>query len=53
MARVMRDVVQIVALDADASKDISDSFGVKEFPTLLFYGQDKTAPVKFKDERKL
>ena len=53
LGKVLGPVVSIVAVNADTLKDVASNFGVKEFPTLLFFGQDKTNPVRFTGERKL
>jgi protein disulfide-isomerase A6 len=52
IARSIGDVVKISAIDGEFEKQIADMFAVKEYPTIVFFGQDKSSPRKFVDIRK-
>ncbi len=50
-AKALEGIVNIGAVDADANKDIAGQFGVQGFPTLKFFGENKSSPTDYGGER--
>jgi protein disulfide-isomerase A6 len=50
-AKALKGVVGIVAVDADAAKSLAGKYGVKGFPTIMLFGDDKSKPVPYEGER--
>lgn len=51
-AKALEGLVNIGAVDADTYKDLGGQYGIKGFPTLKFFGDNKSSPVDYQGERK-
>ena len=47
-ASILRGVVKVGAIDADKYRSIGGQYGVKGFPTIKIFGEDKQNPKDFK-----
>jgi len=47
-------VIEVIAVDADKHRDVGGPYGLKGFPTVVYYGVDKKKPFKpYQGERKV
>jgi protein disulfide-isomerase A6 len=51
-AKALKGIFKIGAIDADKEREISGKYGIKGFPTVKFFGEDKTKPEDYNTERK-
>ena len=51
LARGMGDIIKVGAVDATVQTEIAGSYGIHGYPTILFFGQDKTAPTRYENAR--
>lgn len=51
LAKSFEGIVNIGAVDADQYKDLGGQFGIKGFPTLKFFGENKSSPQDYSGER--
>jgi protein disulfide-isomerase A6 len=51
LARGMGNVVRVGAVDATVQTEIAGSYGIHGYPTILFFGQDKSAPKRYENAR--
>jgi len=50
-AEALKGIVKVGAIDSDAHKNTGGEYGVKGFPTIKLFGENKKAPVDFTGER--
>ena len=50
-AKHLKGVVKVGAIDTDKHGDIGGKYGIKGFPTLKFFGNDKKNPIDFNGGR--
>lgn len=50
-AKAMEGIVNVGAVDADAHRDIGGQYGVQGFPTIKFFGEDKSKPLDYSGGR--
>ena len=51
LARGMGEIVKVGAVDATVQTEIASSYGIHGYPTILFFGQDKSAPKRYENAR--
>lgn len=51
VAKSFEGIVNIGAVDMDAHPDVGSPYGIKGFPTLKFFGENKNSPSDYSGER--
>lgn len=50
-AKALEGIIHVGAVDMDANPSVGSPYGVKGFPTLKFFGDNKSSPVDYNGER--
>lgn len=50
-AKALKGIVGVVAVDATQAQSLASKYGVQGFPTLKFFGEDKSKPVDYNGGR--
>lgn len=51
-AKLLKGVIKVGAVNMDAHKQVGSTYGVKGFPTIMFFGLDKSkTPEKYEGAR--
>jgi protein disulfide-isomerase A6 len=50
-ANALKGIVKVGGVDADSDKSLGGQFGVQGFPTIKFFGANKSAPIDYNGDR--
>lgn len=50
-AKAFKGIVRFGAVDVDTHKEFGGQYGIKGFPTLKFFGENKNKPIDYQDGR--
>lgn len=53
LARTLGQAIKITAVDGMTEREVAGSFGIEQYPTFVFFGQDKSAPMKYDGEMRM
>ena len=50
LAQTLGQAIKITAVHGLSEREVTGSFGIEQYPTFVFFGQDKSAPIKYDGE---